>query len=167
MNEVLPVAPPCLVFLDLEWSGSAPQRVLIRLNPDTPMGRQFLLLCTGQRGLSYSNTRLWKVKNKGKPGECICGGDYERNDGTGGAALIPDLEEGEYWRSGRAGAVWRWTNRGSSRGALFGIVTRDRQDGRVMGGVFGEVVRGVDVVATAAQHVDMAAVTVVECGVVL
>lgn len=164
----MPAYPPCLVFLDLCWPRSKQQRVLIRLDPDTPMGRQFVLLCTGQRGPSYANTRLWGVGSKGLPGERLWLGDYERSDGSGGAALLPNLNRGQYRKSGRAGALWgTWQWNGSARGAQFGITTRDKQDGGVWSDVFGEVVEGMDCLAAAIQHSDITEVNVVDCGVVL
>ncbi|XP_063847531.1 uncharacterized protein LOC135092778 isoform X3 [Scylla paramamosain] len=60
MQEVVPDAFPYEVFLDLAWPGTSPRRVVVRLSRDTPRGRQFLLLCTGQRGSCYANTRLLK-----------------------------------------------------------------------------------------------------------
>lgn len=165
MDEVLPPSPPCKVFLDLAWPGSAPRRVLINLFHDTPMGRQFLLLCTGQQGPSYANSRLWRVWDKGEPGECVYGGDFEWNDGTGGAALLPRLGEGEYRKSRRAGNVFGVWLCDPARGAQFAISTRDRKVGSVFLHVFGEVVSGLDVVALAAHHRDITEVTVVDCGV--
>lgn len=166
MDEMVPVTLPCLVFLDLEWPGSALRRVLVRLSPDTPRGRQFLLLCTGQLGPCYANTRLWQVRNKGQPGEHVYGGDYEYNDGTGGAALLPHLDNSEYQRSRRAGVVWGAWCGVPARGAVFCITTRDRRDG---GGscVFGEVVGGLEDVIEAAKHNPIWEVIVVDCGVVL
>ncbi|KAK8378407.1 hypothetical protein O3P69_011120 [Scylla paramamosain] len=61
MKELVPACPPCLVFMDLAWPGSARRRILIHLTHDTPRGQQFLLLCTGQQGPSYANTRLFKL----------------------------------------------------------------------------------------------------------
>ena len=163
---MVPAAPPCRVFLDLAWPGSAPRRVVIQLSPDTPRGRQFVLLCTGQQGPCYPNTRLYKVMGKGWPGERVYGGDNQNNDLTEVAALLPQPNESEYRRSARAGAVWRlW----GCRGAQFGIITRDCQDSRFSDfeGVFGEVVDGLEGVVAAAQHSPITDVTVVDCGVVL
>ncbi|XP_050739513.1 E3 ubiquitin-protein ligase TRIM32-like isoform X2 [Eriocheir sinensis] len=169
VSEVVPPSPPCTVFLDLSWPGSAPRRVQIRLSPDTPWGRQFILLCTGQRGPSYVNTRLLGVVKKGEAGEYVKGGDYESNDGKGSCVLLPGLGEGEYRKSGRAGDVCGvvWTDPTRGECGRFGINTRDRQDGGGSPRVFGEVVDGLHVVAEAAQHRDIKEVTVADCGVVL
>ncbi|XP_050739173.1 uncharacterized protein LOC127009848 [Eriocheir sinensis] len=169
VSEVVPPSPPCTVFLDLSWPGRAPRRVRIRLSPDTPRGRQFLLLCTGQRGPSYVNTRLYHVEKKGEAGEFVRGGDYESNDGSGSSVLLPGLGEGEYRESGRAGDVFGlvWNDRIRGENGKFGIFTRDCQDSVVSLRVFGEVVDGLHVVAEAAQHRDIKEVTVADCGVVL
>ncbi|XP_050706516.1 uncharacterized protein LOC126991910 isoform X1 [Eriocheir sinensis] len=162
VSQVVPPSPPCTVFLDLSWPGRAPRRVHIRLSPDTQRGRQFLMLCTGQRGPSYRGTRLYEVWCKGRPGECVWGGDYESNDGKGECVLLPGLEEGGEGRPWRAGDVW-----GRGRQGVFAITTRDRQGFVLPCCFFGEVVEGLHVVAEAAQHSDIKEVTVVDCGVVL
>ncbi|XP_069180674.1 uncharacterized protein [Procambarus clarkii] len=160
--------PSCtLAFLDLGWAGSTRGRVTIRLTPDTPLARQFVLLCTGQRGHTFRNTKLLGVGYKGHPGECVVGGDYESNDGQGGARLLPDLR-GQYRESRQAGAVWSWWRwPGGPTSAQFNITTRDLQAGHQRSGVFGDVVSGLDVVRAAVNHSDIREVTVVDCGVVL
>ncbi|XP_069161663.1 uncharacterized protein [Procambarus clarkii] len=165
-SEVVGVLDPSctLAFIDLGWAGSTRGRVTIRLTPDTPLARQFVLLCTGQRGHTYRNTKLLQVCYKGLPGEWVEGGDYESKDGWGGAPLLPDLQ-GLYRRSGRAGAVWSLWGLGDPRCAQFVITTRDS---RVQcARVFGDVVSGLDVVRAAVNHSDIREVTVVDCGVVL
>ncbi|XP_063868908.1 uncharacterized protein LOC135104985 isoform X2 [Scylla paramamosain] len=168
MGKVVPAAPPCEVFLDLAWPGSVARRVVVSLPKDTPRGRQFMLLCSGQRGACYANTRLFEVMNEGQPGECVVGGDYQTGDGRAGAALLPHLDQGDYWESGKAGTVWWWRWRDDpAHGAQFIIIARDMQRGSVWRGVFGQVVRGLEVVQEAARHRPITEVTVVQCGVVL
>ncbi|XP_069180694.1 peptidyl-prolyl cis-trans isomerase-like [Procambarus clarkii] len=159
--------PSCtLAFLDLGWAGSTRGRVTIRLTPDTPLARQFVLLCTAQRGHTFRNTKLLGVGDKGLPGEWVRGGDYERNDGEGGASLLPDLR-GQYRQSHQAGAVASWWPPGGPKSAQFAIITRDHQGGGPWSYVFGDVVSGLDVVRAAVNHSDITEVTVVDCGVVL
>ena len=81
------------VFLDLAWGGTTRGRVHITLSPDTPEGRQFVLLCTGQCGPSFKNTNFYKVQNRGGSCEKVYGGDYECNNGRGGTALVENLGE--------------------------------------------------------------------------
>ncbi|XP_069161656.1 peptidyl-prolyl cis-trans isomerase-like [Procambarus clarkii] len=167
-SEVVGVLDPSctLAFIDLGWAGSTRGRVTIRLTPDTPLARQFVLLCTGQRGHTYRNTKLLRVFEKDEPGESVVGGDYESNDGEGGAPLLPDLQ-GQYRESGRAGAVRARGGPRGPRSAQFAITTRDLQDGDQWSRVFGDVVSGLDVVRAAVNHSDITEVTVVDCGVVL
>lgn len=168
MDEVVPPAPPCQVFLDLVWPGSAPHRVVIRLSPNTSMGEQFVLLCTGQRGPCYRNTQLLDLLNKGQPGEWIVGGDYENNDGTGGTALLPHFDMSKYQDLAKAGAVIRaFPTSGivSKWNTWFGITTRACENGPIP--AFGDVVEGLEGLRAAAQHSPITEVTVVECGVVL
>ncbi|XP_069192238.1 uncharacterized protein [Procambarus clarkii] len=163
-SEVVGVLEPSctLAFLDLGWAGSTRGRVTIQLTPDTPLARQFVLLCTGQQGHTYRNTKLLQVWNKGQLGECVVGGDYKSNDGEGGAPLLPDLQE-QYRESARAGAVGALGGPGAPRCAQFVITTRDRQDGVQWSYVFGDVVSGLDVVRAAVNHSDIREVTVVLC----
>nr|XP_053636902.1 uncharacterized protein LOC128691938 isoform X2 [Cherax quadricarinatus] len=169
----------CVVFLDLAWPdlawpgstrpGSTRGRLHIQLNTDTMMARQFVLLCTGQHqsGFSFLNTKLLEVTNKGEPGECVRGGDYQYNNGSGGAPLLSHQRNHQYQKSGSAGAVWSWDHPWSGNSAQFVISTRDCIDGRPWFRVFGEVVSGLDVVRAAVNHSNITKVTVVDCGVVL
>ncbi|XP_069193621.1 uncharacterized protein [Procambarus clarkii] len=155
-----------LAFLDLWWAGSTRGQVMIRLSPDTGLARQFVLLCTGQRGHTYQKTKLFLVWPKDQPGECVVGGDYEANDGRGGAPLLANLE-GQYRMSGKAGTVWSPWALGSAQCAQFFISTRELPDGQRRPHIFGEVVSGLDVVRAAASLGDITDVTVVDCGIVI
>ncbi|XP_069161754.1 uncharacterized protein [Procambarus clarkii] len=99
---------------------------------------------TLQRGYTYRNTKLLRVWGKGQPGEWVEGGDYESNDGKGGAPLLPDLQ-GQYRESGQAGAVWARWEPGGPWSAQFAITTRDLPGGGQFTDVFGDVVSGLDV----------------------
>ncbi|XP_053636908.1 uncharacterized protein [Cherax quadricarinatus] len=157
------------IFLDLAWPGSTRGRLHIQLNTDTLLAKQFMLLCTGQQqsGSSFLNTKLLGVWKKGEPGECVRGGDYQYNNGSGGAPLLPHQHDLQYQKSGRAGAVWSWWEPCSDKSTQFGITTRDCTPGSQWLCVFGEVVSGLDVVRAAVNHSDISKVTVVDCGVVL
>ncbi|KAG0728600.1 Peptidyl-prolyl cis-trans isomerase CYP18-4 [Chionoecetes opilio] len=166
LDEVAAAAPPCRVFLELGWKGRPSRRVLIHLDTDTPMARQFLLLCTGQRGPSYNGSTLFAVGREGQPGEYVMGGDYEGKNGSGGAALLPDLDKGVYSESWMAGVVGGWCDGGPALGAQFRIITKDLP-GRSVPCVIGKVEVGLDVVREAARHRPITEVTVVDCGVVV
>ncbi|MPC90730.1 Peptidyl-prolyl cis-trans isomerase [Portunus trituberculatus] len=157
-----------LVFLEVE--NAEPRlkgRVYIRLSPDTGRGRQFTWLCTGQRGVSYANTRFLGVLDKGGPKERIIAGDYEGTDGAGGASLIPWLGWGrEYRREWRAGVVRGWWG-GIHRAAQFFITTQHGNPGQTVHFAFGQVENGLEVVRGVAALPDPSQARVVDCGVVL
>ncbi|XP_045119556.1 uncharacterized protein LOC123509362 [Portunus trituberculatus] len=75
------------VFLELSWGGQVQGRVNIKLTNATTRTRHFFYLCTGELGPSYGGTYLLEVENRGQPGERVWGGDYQANNGTGGAAM--------------------------------------------------------------------------------
>ena len=92
------------------------------------------------------------------------GGDYQCNNGLGGAALLPHLDSVKYKSSRQAGDV-RGCPSNPVVGAQFGIVTKVMQS--CNGYPFGKVVDGLEVVAAAHQHRPITEVIVVDCGVVL
>ena len=72
----------------------------------------YLMLPTG--------TRLLELERRGKPGELIVGGDYDYNDGSGGAAIL-DHRDGHSWLPDGVGAlVVRWGGQ-RDRAAQFGV----------------------------------------------
>ncbi|XP_050717516.1 tripartite motif-containing protein 5-like [Eriocheir sinensis] len=169
VSEAVPPSPPCTVFLDLAWPGSAPRRVRIRLSPDTPRGRQFLLLCTGQGGPSYINTMFNQLIKIEQLGEYVVSGRFVSNNGHWTSVLLPGLDEGEYRESCQAGDVFGvvWRDVTGDECGYFGICTRGNRTSLEMPRVFGEVVDGLHVVVEAAQHRDIDEVTVTDCGLVL
>ncbi|XP_042859549.1 uncharacterized protein LOC122245459 isoform X2 [Penaeus japonicus] len=157
----------CLVFLDLAWSGSPPYRVYIRIIQNASMAKHFVVLCTGEQGPSYANTHFFGVVCRGWPGERIVGGDYEYNDGNGGAAVIPGLTgRGEYKGYCSVGAVGGWVS-DYSRAAQFTITTRKSLFPYIDPRVFGQVERGLEVVKAAAKCGKIKNVMVVDCGIVI
>ncbi|XP_064082085.1 E3 SUMO-protein ligase RanBP2-like isoform X2 [Macrobrachium nipponense] len=84
---------PPLVFFEITFNGSPQGKIYIILLDNAGRTLQFLYLCTGERGPSYSNTRFLEFANTATYGVKIWGGDYEHNDGTGGAAL-PGMTRG-------------------------------------------------------------------------
>ncbi|KAK8753933.1 hypothetical protein OTU49_002980 [Cherax quadricarinatus] len=156
-----------LVFLDLGWAGNPRGRVYIRLSPDTGLAKQFLLMCTGLRGVTYANTRILEVWNKGTEFEMVGGGDYECNNGQGGTPLLEGLTNCEaYKRPARAGTVRALHGPESNKSAQFSITTRDCVN-REWYWAFGQVESGLDVVKTVASHKSIRDVTVMDCGVLL
>ncbi|XP_069163008.1 uncharacterized protein [Procambarus clarkii] len=154
------------VFLDLNWGGTTGGRVYIDMTLDTGLAKQFLMLCTGEQGPSYAGTRLLEVVNRGWPGAYVCGGDYERNTGDGGAPLLPDLHENQdYEMLAKSGTVGTLFPPGSAQCAQFYVCIRDEDSSYGFG--FGEVSSGLEVFKAAAKCQKITDVKVVSCGVVL
>ncbi|XP_042222281.1 uncharacterized protein LOC121866577 isoform X1 [Homarus americanus] len=156
-----------LVFLDFGWAGSTRGRVYIRLRPETGLSKQFRLVCMGQRGPTYANTRVLGVWNKGTEFEMVGGGDYDYNDGQGGTPLLQGLTNRvEYRRPARAGIVRALHGPESNKSVQYCITTRDCVN-RDWYWAFGHVESGLDVVQAVANHKCIKEVTVMDCGIVL
>lgn len=159
--------PDTVTFLDFAWPGSPPRRVYIRIIDDTATAKQFVVLCTGEQGHSYANTRLVGVVCKGWPGERIVAGDYEYNDGRGGAAIMPGTtDEGIYGETCKPGDVGRWVM-DLERTSQFTITTRKSLFPYTDPRIFGRVERGMEVVKAAAKCGSIKKVMLVDCGVVV
>ncbi|XP_063849759.1 uncharacterized protein LOC135094001 isoform X2 [Scylla paramamosain] len=159
-------APPSsqLVFLDLAWHGRVQGRVYIHLEMRLPLAKQFLMLCSGQQGPSYAGTSLLCVNKRNSLGEYVKGGDYNNNDGTGGASLLPHLQA-KYRPSSAPGAVWGPFRFEDPRVAQFAITTTVPRGN--LERVFGSVEWGMGVVRAAVNAMKKHTVTVRECGVVI
>lgn len=157
-----------LTFLELSAGGSTLGRLHILLVPDTPRARNFALLCTGEKHHSYANTSLLWARHKGQAMEGVWGGDYEMDDGEGGAALVRGLTTGgEYRRPWTAGTVEGLWWKGDAQGAQFLIYTRDNP-GKVCERAFGVVERGLGVLVRAInRYPDIKQVKVTDCGLVI
>ncbi|XP_064098290.1 uncharacterized protein LOC135209560 [Macrobrachium nipponense] len=79
------------VFLELEADGEPLQgRVFIQLNDEGPMHQQMILMCSGKKGVSFRNTRLFKDEEG-----YLSGGVYHNANGSKGGTIVPDL--GDCW----------------------------------------------------------------------
>ena len=158
-----------VAFLDLAWDGSFKGRIHIRLSPDTPLAKQFRILCTGQLGPTYAHTKFIAYGNFEKINEFIRGGDYEYNDGKGGKSVVQgiDLDEPVYSRKSRAGGVWANKNVVRDRGAQFNITTGLAFNWDCLR-VFGQVEDGMDVLEDAIIRMQSVKdIEIMDCGVVL
>lgn len=163
MNLLHPSLP--LAFLELSWDGCGTGSVFIRINANTDLGCQFVLLCTGERGPSYRNSHFFEVINKGRLGECIYGGDYQYDNGSGGEAIRTGKPKTEQFRRPGAGfLVGRWKD--DARRAQFGITTKEWSM-NMHEVVLGKVESGMSVVLAAVRKLHIRDVTVVDCGVVV
>ncbi|CAL4102211.1 unnamed protein product [Meganyctiphanes norvegica] len=148
-----------LTFLDLAWQGVTRGRIYIRLFGDSGRAKQFLWLCTGEKGHSYFNVAMEYVGFKGQPGEHLYGGNYDDRDCR---PLIEGLtSDGEYSHSWSAGLV-----AGSLGEARFKIIVKNRP--RATNSLaFGRVEGGLSVAEAACGVTNIEDVVIATCGVVV
>ncbi|KAK3896210.1 hypothetical protein Pcinc_000132 [Petrolisthes cinctipes] len=140
-----------ITFLDMAWSGRR-ERVFIWVNPNITEARQVVDLCTGQRGSSFFNTRLTRVWNKGMPGECVFGGNYD----SGVNRMLPSdgyCDKGTVMFMSHTDKSGEFIINTSDKSKKFGIEI----------GYVG--ISGLKVLKEVAQLSDITQVTVVDCGV--
>ncbi|KAK7083184.1 hypothetical protein SK128_013129, partial [Halocaridina rubra] len=119
-NDVLKVLDPSWpqVFLHLTWgSESTHGSVFIKVHKDTPYGKQFFMLCTGEFGPSYRSSRSYDFYKS--VGETLYCGKCDLNLDLVHAA-IGNMETGTYQWPCSFGSV---ADAGSD-GAKFIIVTQ-------------------------------------------
>lgn len=166
MRELVPEESPS-AFLDLGWGGKTQGRVYLRMLGSTPRAQQFLFLCSGEKGPSYFQTRFFQADRVGELGEIIRGGDYEHNDGTGGAPLVEGLTNGgAYLREAQEGLLVGAHAGQTERLAVFGIILSP-WPGRQTDTAFGIVTSGLGTLRSAARHCPISDVVVENCGVVI
>lgn len=155
------------VFLDLSKFGIGLGRVYIKLSPATALARQFLLLCTGQRGPSFIGSRFLMVNDLGQRWEWVSAGDYDKDTGEGGATLVQEVKgEPEYWRSDTEGLVWATHGSTRSKSAQFAITTGNSPTG-TRSWAFGQVDGGLGVVRAEVNAINIGKVTIDNCGLVV
>ncbi|XP_068209697.1 uncharacterized protein [Palaemon carinicauda] len=158
------------LFLELSDGRTSLGRLYINILPDNTRASHFYLLCIGEMGPSYSNTRILDICDKGHDRlESLRCGDYENNNGTGGKPLVPITPEDV--------ADVRLSTRG---GILAGIGTgEDRMIGqfkiylkhdarRFCKSTFATIEDGLDILNRAVvRYSNIAEVFIKDCGVVL
>ncbi|XP_068244983.1 uncharacterized protein [Palaemon carinicauda] len=155
-----------MAFMDLSWGGAFRGRVHIQLSSDNPLARNFRVLCTGERGQSYVHTKFFAVWGWNQWDERIIGGDYEHNDGRGGAAVLEEVNnanEMRYHKRCETGTVVASAKRDSK----FSIVTgHGGETDNIL--IIGKVLDNYDVLRDAAKRLtEKVDVEIVDCGMVL
>ncbi|KAK7084567.1 hypothetical protein SK128_025633 [Halocaridina rubra] len=155
-----------MVFMNFAWKEKALGKVHIRLEPYTPLACQFRILCTGDMGKTYAFTRIHEVGSQHND-SYIAGGDYEFNNGNGGACIDEDAVQScnFYNRANYEGLVRTASGLyDKSKSTQFRITTTNLGGG--IDGSFGKVEEGMSVVHEVSK-IQKGTVRIVDCGVFL
>ncbi|TFK47471.1 allergen [Heliocybe sulcata] len=161
------------VYFDITIDAAPAGRIVFRLYDDAcpAAARNFRELAAGTHGFGYLSSSIHRVI----PDFMIQGGDITRRDGTGGRSIYGDYFADENFKiqHDRPGLL-SMANRGpNTNSSQFFITTHPAPWCDRKHVVFGEVVKGMDVVRKIAAHASddilwrpRADVRVVACGVV-
>ena len=133
-----------IVFLDIKIGNNQKKRVKIELfqNKVPKTANNFRCLCTGEKNISYKGSKFFRViKNV-----FIQGGDFEKNDGTGGRSIYGDKFEDEnfYYSHSREGLLSMVNEGKNTNGSQFFITLRDLTWYDEKHVVFGQVISGME-----------------------
>ena len=148
-----PIEPPKeanaknpVVFLDIKIGNNQKKRIKIELfaNIVPKTANNFRSLCTGEKNITYKGSKIFRVVKK----VFIQGGDFEKNDGTGGYSIFGEKFEDEnfYYSHSREGLLSMINEGKNTNGSQFFITLRDTTWYDEKHVVFGQVISGMEYV---------------------
>ncbi|XP_076065892.1 uncharacterized protein LOC143039566 [Oratosquilla oratoria] len=166
LRSLIPSKNP-RVFLDINADDRRLGRVYITLWGHMRRAQNFMILCLGDMGPSYRGAKFFNVYNRGDTGERLVCGDYEYNNGRGGASVVSDLEKSvEQLYPMDEGILVAGSIGRSAMDSMFVICTKGDAS-RTVACPFGMVTSGLSILQQAAEHYAYAEIWINDCGVLL
>lgn len=166
VRQLVPRESPSL-FLDVGLAGILRGRVYIRLFGDTARSRQTMILCSGEQGHSYKYSCFYQADRIGKPMEILRGGDYEKNNGTGGKNIVQGITSGGVYKTEIvAGLLVGWPADEQWHLGAFDIYLR-KNPGRYDNSGHGIVTKGLDILRAISRHQPVKDSIIQDCGLVI
>ncbi|XP_047479526.1 uncharacterized protein LOC125032444 [Penaeus chinensis] len=150
-----------VAFLVLKWSPGFPYRVHFRVNLRMAAGKQFAMLCTGEKGPCYANSTLMRTAAEGEEGDSARRGDCDSSRG------FPIAHRLSFWRKNTMTAVQdSCVMLVAMDGVQLGIAHKGYLSNQRFK-AFGEVESGLEALMSVNDLPDGTTVTIENCGIVL